>query len=820
MDLVRFSIALSVFLCYGTPPSQGQAIVSIKDSCEAKSAPWIPCEKFDYVKNATGSGIKCWIFCSRSGFYSKTGRFIRCIQGDPEAKYIKSCRRQIEKRGKEKMREGTRGKRKTSEPKEEGVRAKTDFTPDESRRLNNLTKVFRKVEDKDLNDFKKFILEKGLETKIKLANDGKISFRDPDCGENKDYPCHRIHQIIEGVNENIDYINEILSLKKMKEELRLRERESEEGEFPGLLNTTNRRGFLLHYPVELGNWSRLEDPSQIKCPSHHKDMLSNPRRLGKYNLDIIVRRPRIGTFETVVPGYICQGMQWTSTCNEMWYFVTYHDRAVHYITPNKLKCLQNIRAHKRGEHIKPYYPLEECNWNSETTKTVDYFMITPYSPEVDPFTLEFKSEIFPDRTSCRPGDEICVTDDDSKVWFPDEDDKLIARGHCPDETWDESHLTIHPEEMPENWEDPQSPWVSDYILKGVLFGEKRVKKSCLLEFCGTSGLLFEDGEWWELNVFSREKGRESLTKIFIEQEEIRRCNGTETRVGVAGKETDEKALLNAVLSKNAYERCKSARYRLIENKYLRLDDLSYINPRESVTWWAYRVRAGDDERTFKLEKTTGEYRYLQVPPSLEQHVTDCDGQENCSVSIGYYRGELINSSDWTRTGHDDVYVGVNGLLRKDTGNKTIVLYPPLMKEYQEIFSDSGESDDEAFIYKPDIHEKKGKPKEAEDEKDEKSKKNKTPIDDIKDWWSNIKGEWHLIKGILIGLFTFALLIGVVKLGVFIKSSFRKRRDDSIPEGKDEEIGIKMQSRRSRQNIYEEINEVSPTMTRRGRNIFN
>ncbi|AJR28500.1 glycoprotein [Rochambeau virus] len=710
---------------------------------------------------------------------------------------------------------------KGSPPDSDSVLAKTNLTQEESKRLSNISQVLEKIEDRDLAEFKRIILDKNLEKSLSEDKDGKIHLNAPKCGENDSYRCHRVNKILENVNDNIDHLNDLLrksSGSNLREKLRELDDSSEGG---GKGSKSDGHGsFLLHYPITVGNWSELEDPTLIKCPSHHRNQIGHSGSDRRLDLDIIARRPRTSTFQTSVPGYICHGMRWTSSCNEMWYFVTYHDRAVTSITPNKLKCIQNIQAWKRGEHVKPYYPLEECNWNAETTKTVDYHMIIPYSLRVDPLSLQFEGEIFLDSQSCKPGDSLCFTDDNSKIWFPDDDDKLVATGHCPDESWDESSLTIHPEKMPNDWSNENTSWSQDYILKGILFGEKRVRRSCLLEFCGAMGLLFEDGEWWEISVYSADSKRESLTKLFLKEEGINRCNGTEERIGVAGKETDEKALLDAVLRKTGYEKCKAARYRLTENKHLRLDDLSYINPRDSVMWPAYRVRRQSEgsEKYFSLETAMSEYGMVQVTRSLQMLGQKCYGVENCSMIVGYNLGKEIRSDDWTPSGHPGVYVGINGLIRKDDENTSRIYYPPLSKEYESVFSDSGEMEDEAYIYKPEIkHKGNVNPKKDDEDSSEEEKKNKTPLDDLSDWWKKLKGEWKLIKGIIVSFLVFLGLYLIIKCCLKLRSVIKEKK---IKKVVDEEKSLELKERRAEPNIYEEINETSRPRVRRGRNYFN
>ncbi|AJR28374.1 glycoprotein [Iriri virus] len=813
METIKnFILILSVAVQLDT--GHGMEFALIRNTCDTRSMKQVPCQHLISVRESTGPKGKCLIFCAKEKRRWAEGVESQCLQGDPTSPQVVKCKERIEK-GLERLTVLTSSKRKRMR---EPFRARGNQTKEEGGRLIRISDVLKRIDHKDLEQFKKDVLEKNVETFLYVNSSNLIDMhKNYSCSPPDGFECYSIKRAIDDSNEKVLYVQKAQKEKDKstwsKDLLSDAYRREE-----GTIETATERGFLIHYPIESRDWSNLTDPSQIKCPSHQGDRLRKSGTLRNVDLEIIVRRPRPGNFKTAVPGYICQGMQWTSTCNEMWYFVTYHDRAVKTITPNEVKCLQNIQSHKRGEDVRPYYPLEECNWNAETTKTVDYHMITPYSPLVDPFTLEFKSEIFLESSSCSPGDKFCLTDDTSRIWFPDQDDPLIALGHCQDTTWDESFLTVHPEEIPRNWSDPNSTWTNDLILKGILFGEKRVSKSCILEFCGELGLLFEDGEWWEINVFSKEQHRSRLTKQFLEEEKLERCTGTESRIGVVGKETDEKALLDAALRRSGYEKCKAARYRLIENRNLRLDDLSYINPRDSVNWWSYRVRAEDSDRLFRLEKAISLYRLVQVTPKLLKGGQVCEDKRNCSLIIGYHKGKEIKSSDWEETGHDGVYIGVNGLIRRDTRNVSYIYYPPLIKEYEEMFSDSGEIEDEAFIFQPEIHSKKTKPKSDDQDSSTDSKKNKTPIDDLEDWWKKLKSEWGAIKGTLIGVTLIVGLILLLKLILAVKRLISRKRGKKSEAGK-EEKEKEMVRFRATPNIYEEIDERSPTRPRGRRTIF-
>ncbi|AJR28283.1 glycoprotein [Itacaiunas virus] len=453
------------------------------------------------------------------------------------------------------------------------------------------------------------------------------------------------------------------------------------------VNSTRLR--MIFHPEGPYNWTAVTDPQRIRCP--------RPRLYSKsvdHNFRGVAKRPRV-TETSLVRGYICEAHRWVSECEEMWYFSKYYTREIQTTVPEVLACIKAIKDLKSGEPEIPTFPLSLCNWNSKTSQGVIFHTATPVDILLDPFSMTYKSTLFPEKWPCNAHALYCLTSKPWRKWFPDEELTRLSPQLCKTTSWEAFPFFGDVIDLPSKPRDPSSLWTPHVLVENEIFGQKNLNDGCLMDFCGETGVKFPDGEWWLFSVLHGPRGGlKNLTSA------LSRCKNSSSlhQIAEVFPNLEDSGRRLELTSRERYERCLDVKDKLTAGYFMNPTDLGYIGQHQEGPGTAYRLKRLGTNKTGQLilMESPAVYRVLIHKEDYDEEGfrvwensnSSWNESGKLSVQFGITSKGLKFEAEWTSLKSEGRWVGVNGilLLKGEKPGTWVISVPDSRQDLEDILS--------------------------------------------------------------------------------------------------------------------------------------
>ncbi|AJR28311.1 glycoprotein [Aruac virus] len=416
------------------------------------------------------------------------------------------------------------------------------------------------------------------------------------------------------------------------------------------------------WPKKLGEWTSNFAGGGPKCPIF-KDPLSVHSRS-----EILIHMQRPSHPEGIfVQGYLCEAQSWMSRCKETWYFSYEETQKVEKQTAELEKCHEAIRLLEEGNPVIPRYPLALCYWNADHTETIVYHTVTRHTAALNPYTSHLVDPVML-RGNCALNSTACPTSHASVLWIKDShhSDHTV----CTKEDWEDYEMSVHLTGL----QVAGNKWETVHLLEGEGIGTKVLEKSCKMCFCGTTGIRFDDSEWWTFKGYTQSQKGGAEIRFKDVMEGLPDCDQRKSKeIGISHPHFSESYGRKEVGNMLRALQCNNAIGKLMEGEHLTPIDISSLAQEKPGLGLMYRLHR-DKSGFFDLQWAHANYSLILYKP---------DPLLN-SIGLDYLQNP-VTLDEWVTSDIPGIQIGVNGIIRRIDKNKTLeILAPQIMLQMGEL----------------------------------------------------------------------------------------------------------------------------------------
>lgn len=360
-------------------------------------------------------------------------------------------------------------------------------------------------------------------------------------------------------------------------------------------------------------WTPL-NPEVIECsyPSSVPKLLNATKLVGSAP---ILRD------DYLVDGFLCLGLRLRTRCSTGWLGSNTIEYLEEHFSPSESTCSDKIKETLEGQQNLIAYPPESCTWLKTSTEVSEYVKITKKSMMYDPYKNLAVSELFV-KGSCK--DNFCSTLHTGLYWVPNHH----QRPQCISKHLDQVVFYVHSSNP-----DLVDIWSPDLNIPSG-------HKLCLLTFCGTTGLLFQDGTWIGLPPAPVA----TITRTGYNFQSVKSCDEG-THLSMMEREYTVHVAEQSILDKFMETECLKTKEALILGNPVSRVQLQSLAPRVPGRYRVYRLVNNS------LETGISDYRYVNLmAPTGNNPIVVKDGNN-----------KIIKYNYWVTDDTHHVIDGPNGL---------------------------------------------------------------------------------------------------------------------------------------------------------------
>lgn len=243
-------------------------------------------------------------------------------------------------------------------------------------------------------------------------------------------------------------------------------------------------GRQLYLPVLHGSSWQPANPMTLTCPTIAPTYDSSTDTT---LMDVFLMKPNSEKLFKR-SGFLCHSIKFIVECDEGLFGSIEVTKKIEKVPAETSRCLEAISKYKVGDLLSPGFPDQQCKWNDKLIISVISYQITEHSVILDPYTGNTLDPLFTGGIS-RPSKSETIHPD--LRWFPLEDTSFrtcINFQSAKGLIYNKGNGTIR--DPGETYAYLHIPGYKDLAFNG----------SCLLRYCETPGVRFQNGEWFAIKA--------------------------------------------------------------------------------------------------------------------------------------------------------------------------------------------------------------------------------------------------------------------------------------------------------------------------------